>query len=158
MQKLAGIAAILGSQALAFEYNSKDKLLSLSISNLRKKKDIIFYPDVFPPLQSWAPNGTDYIPLYSDDDYTFGVNITIGEPPVSGILMIQNDSPDMFLWGENCTTCEDDDAFYNPANSSSFVASSAPAISLGLFDLTANVQQGYENVCLNGVKQTNATN
>jgi hypothetical protein len=50
MQKLAGIAVILGSQALAFEYNSKDKLLSLSISNLRKKKDIIFYPDVFPPL------------------------------------------------------------------------------------------------------------
>jgi hypothetical protein len=51
MQKLAGIAAILGSQALAFEYNSKDKLLSLSISKLRKgDEEIIFYPEVWPPL------------------------------------------------------------------------------------------------------------
>jgi len=50
MQKLAGIAAILASQALAFEYNSKEKLLSLSISNLKKEDDIIYSPKVFPPL------------------------------------------------------------------------------------------------------------
>lgn len=95
--------------------------------------------NLHPHLKTWAANGTDIIPLYSDDDYVYGVNITIGTPAVEGFLMVLNDSPDMFIYGENCTTCEDD-AFYNPFESSSFVNSSSPGIDLGLFSLTANVQ------------------
>jgi hypothetical protein len=44
-------------------------------------------------------DGSKIITVTSQDDYQYGVNITIGTPPQTGYLLVQNESPDLFIFG-----------------------------------------------------------
>lgn len=143
MHKLAGITSVLFPLASAIEYNEQEKLINLPIHRLSSMKDI---RDTLFPRKSTSNSG-EVISIESEDDCVYKVNITIGTPPVSGYLLVLNESPDLFIYGQNCSTCDDDDIFYNPANSTSYVAGANQTVNL--FNLDASTQSGFETVCLN---------
>lgn len=100
MRKFAAIVSMLGSQA--FSREASEKLLNLPLSRLRGISPSDIREALFPSRSS-AP-GASIISLTSDDDYVYGVNITIGTPPQSGYFLLLNESPDLFIYSQNCTT------------------------------------------------------
>lgn len=61
--------------------------------------------------------------LEEHDGYMFGLNIQMGNPPVSGAFLLSDILPNIYVPSINCTNCElaGITPFYNPNNSSTFV-------------------------------------
>lgn len=153
MLKFAGILSMLGSQAFSMEYNAKEKLLNLPLSRIHGFSPSDIREALFPSRNSGV--GASIISLTSEDDHVYGVNISIGTPPQYGYLLVLNESPDIFVYSQNCTTQDEDWIFYDPNNSTSYVAGSNQT--LELYGLNATNQQGQETICLNSESSDNTT-
>lgn len=101
MLKFAGFVSVLAYQVSAMEFNAKEKLLNFPMS--RHFGQAI--RDAVLPGNSYT-DGSKVITVTSQDDYQYGVNITIGTPPQTGYLLVQNESPDLFIFGSNCLLCD----------------------------------------------------
>lgn len=142
---------LLVTQALAWEYNPTEKLLSLSL----ERYDAFSEEEVgeLQALGAWSTAGNDTLSLVPLNYYLYGLNVSIGTPPQNGTLLVLNDQKNTFIFAQNCKS-SGRKPFFNPASSTTFVTPATQTRDFKVFRVDVKANQGQDTLCLNSGTQS----